>query len=88
MRYSQDVDTHIDFPGEYDIAENTIVCFEANEMLHYQLIIEGESIVVIQNPALLEKETLGDVDTRICLDAHCKDAIERDELEGAIVVLN
>jgi len=41
----------------------------------------------MQDVALLEKETLADVDVRLCTDQKAKDAIERDELEGTIIVM-
>ena len=42
---------------------------------------EDGIIVVIQDPALLEKETIGEVETRLCTTEKTKEAIERDELE-------
>lgn len=88
MRYGETSLVYIDFPGEYDIADQSIVCYEAGDLLHYQLIIDNESIILLQNPALLEKESLSDISTRVCIDTKCKEAIERDELEGEIIVLN
>jgi hypothetical protein len=44
-------------------------------------------LVIIQDSALLEKETLGEVTTRLCTTQKAKDAIERDELEGNIIVM-
>ena len=87
MRYGKTATTQVDFPGEYDIAENSVVCFESGGLLHYQLLIDEQVVVIIQSPALLEKETLWDVDVGICTNEECKHAIERDELEGEIVVL-
>jgi len=43
--------------------------------------------VLIQDVALLEKETLADVDVWLCTNQKAKDAIERDELEGDIIVM-
>ena len=45
------------------------------------------SIVLIQDHALLEKETVSDVTTRLCTNEKTKEAIERDELEGDIIVM-
>lgn len=87
MRYGEEQIVYVDFPWEYDIQEQGIVCFEAWDLLHYQLIIDDQSVVLIQSPALLEKETLSDISTWVCLDEKCKEAIERNELEGEIVVL-
>ncbi len=88
MRYDLSKNKVVDFPGEYDIEGYGIVCFDAGDSLHYQLIIEDEVVVIIQDPALLEKESLGDVDTRLCTSEACKEAIERDELEGNIIIMD
>ena len=87
MRYDSSVVKLVDFPGEYDIDGHTIICFDAGGYLHYQLITDKWVIVLMQDVALLEKETLADVDVRLCTDQKAKDAIERDELEGTIVVM-
>lgn len=88
MRYdNQDNLIFIDFPGEYDIQDKNVVCYETGDLLHYQLVVDDQAVIIVQSPALLEKETLGDVATWICRDTKCKDAIERDELEGEIAVL-
>lgn len=87
MRYETDDKIIVDFPGEYDISGHTVTCFDAGGYLHYQLFLDDQHIIIIQHPALLEKETLGDIDCRLCIDESCKKAVERDELEGEIVVL-
>jgi len=87
MRYDNSVVKLVDFPGEYDIDGKSIVCFDAWGYLHYQVITEKGVIIIIQDVALLEKETLADVDIRLCTNQKAKDAIERDELEGQIIVM-
>jgi hypothetical protein len=87
MRYDSSIVKLVDFPGEYDIDGHTIVCFDAGGYLHYQLITEKWVIVLIQDVALLEKETLVDVEYWLCTNEKAKDAIERDELEGDIIVM-
>ncbi len=87
MRYDTTTAKLVDFPGEYDIDEQSIVCFDAWWYLHYQLITEKGVIILMQDVALLEKETLADVDVWLCTNQKAKDAIERDELEGQIVVM-
>jgi hypothetical protein len=87
MRYDNSVVKLVDFPGEYDIDGHTIVCFDAWGYLHYQIITEKWVIVLMQDTALLEKETLADVDIWLCTNQKAKDAIERDELEGEVIVM-
>jgi hypothetical protein len=87
MRYDQTLLSFIDFPGEYDIQDHGIVCYDAWGYLHYQLITDDGIIVLIQDPALLEKETIGEVETWLCTSEKTKDAIERDELEWTIIVM-
>lgn len=87
MRYDSSIAKLVDFPGEYDIDGHTIICFDAWGYLHYQLVTEKWVIVVIQDVALLEKETLADVDVWLCTNQKAKDAIERDELEGDSIVM-
>lgn len=87
MRYDSTVVRLVDFPWEYDIDGHTIICFEAGGYLHYQVVTEKGVFVLMQDVALLEKETLADVDFRLCTDQKAKDAIERDELEGEIIVM-
>lgn len=77
----------VDFPGEYDIHGHAIVCFDAWWYLHYHISTDSGVVVIIQDNALLEKETLGEVTTWLCTHQKVKDAIERDELEGSIVVM-
>lgn len=87
MRYERTTLQLVDFPGEYDIAGNTVICFDAGGYLHYQLHTEKGVLVLIQDVALLEKETLTDVDIWLCTNEKAKDAIERNELEGEIIVM-
>ena len=87
MRYDETLLSFVDFPGEYDIQWHSIVCYDAWGYLHYQIVTDDNIIVIIQDSALLEKETLGDIDTWFCTTTKTKEAIERDELEWTIIVM-
>lgn len=87
MRYDETLLSFVDFPGEYDIQWHSIVCYDAWWYLHYQIVTNDGIIVIIQDSALLEKETLGDIDTWFCTSTKTKEAIERDELEWTVIVM-
>lgn len=77
----------INFPGEYDINDIAISCFEADGTLSYIIRIDDQQVAILQNSAILEVENFDGVDEWICADAAIKEELESLELEWDITVL-
>lgn len=77
----------VDFPGEYDINDVAINCFEAEDMLSYIIRIDDQQVAILQNSAILEVANFDGVDEWVCANSSIKEELENLELEGDITVL-
>ncbi len=77
----------VNFPGEYDINDVAITCFEADDVLSYIVRIDDQQVALLQNSAILEVANFDGVDERVCANASIKEELESLELEGEITVL-
>ncbi len=77
----------INFPGEYDINNTSVVCVEADDVLSYIIRIDGKQVALLQNSAVLEVANFDGVQERVCADKKIKEELESLELEGDIMVL-
>lgn len=84
MRYDDKATHIIDFPGEYDVSDVSIICFEADKKLSYILVLGKERIALLQNAAAMEVTSFDHIDTWLCMDESVKEEVERLEMEGEI----
>ena len=88
MRYGQQNIHIIDFPGEYDIDGHIVQCFATGDNLHYIFTIEDQRFALLQDTAILTKESFEKIDTWIVRYPSIKDELERKEMEGKVEVIS
>ena len=86
--YVRDRATHIEYPGEYDVAGYAIQSWmDKNQKLHYIVMIDGKKIALIQSVEGLDADPVTDMATWLVTSEKVADAIEKRELGGMVVVM-
>ncbi len=79
----------VDFPGEYELVGYNIIAFVTpnKTTLNYVIRFWTKKVAYIQHVSALDDDILSDMDTWFVLNESLKDAIERRELWGDIVIV-
>ena len=86
--YVRDRSTHIEYPGEYDVAGYAVQArTDKNQKLNYIIMIDGKKIALIQSVEWLDADPVTDMANRLVTDEAVADAIQKRELGGTVVVM-
>ena len=86
MKYGKDAARVIDFPGEYDLEGMAITCKDSWGQLHYVVRYEGNNYAMIFNKAILDSDSLDEIDVWWVGSEEIRDSIEKMELDGEVHV--
>ncbi len=79
----------VDFPGEYELAGYNIIVFTTpnKNTLNYIIRFWNKKVAYIQHVSALDDDMLSDMDTWFVWNESLKEAIERRELGGTVVIV-
>lgn len=88
IEYTDTSYTMINYPGEYDLWNIRIKCFEGKKkLLNYLISFKSSRVGLIQSPGVLNESEIRDMDTWLYLDDKIANKINHMELEGEQVKL-
>lgn len=79
----------VDFPGEYELAGYNIVVFTTpnKNTLNYIIRFWNKKVAYIQHVSALDDDMISDMDNWFVWNESLKEAIERRELGGTVVIV-